>query len=466
MKVQNGYAKTVVMRGMKFLHYVLTVALFIICWMNFYELPHRTQTIRRYDILICLAYMIISFLMLRIYGGYIAGYNRISDLLYAQGLAEFIALVIIYVLHFLAWFRLPSPIPLLVLFGAQFVINIAWSWAATRIYFKLHAPRKTVLVYGTESDRRRLTEVEEYHAKFKIVKEIENPSEQSEELYRMLDGAEAVFASGISADLQNAIAKYCIEHEIQGYIAPHVGDIILAGAPHIQSFSVPIMNIRRAEPMPEYLVLKRAFDIFVSLVAIVLLSPLILITTLLVKCYDGGPALYKQIRLTQNGREFKIYKFRSMHVDAEKDGVARLSTDNDDRITPVGKIIRACRLDELPQLFNILKGDMTIVGPRPERPEIAAQYEEVMPAFRLRLQVKAGLTGYAQIYGKYNTDPYDKLELDLIYINRMSVIEDLRLMFATVRILFLKDSTSGVAQDQVTALGTTETAKEEVPIAE
>ena len=139
-------------------------------------------------------------------------------------------------------------------------------------------------------------------------------------------------------------------------------------------------------------------------------------------------------------------------MDAEKDGVARLSSgDKDDRITPVGKVIRACRLDELPQLINILKGDMSIVGPRPERPEIAAQYEEVIPAFSLRLQVKAGLTGYAQVYGKYNTEPHDKLQMDLMYINKMSVVEDLRLMFATVRILFMKESTVGVEEGQATA---------------
>ena len=141
-----------------------------------------------------------------------------------------------------------------------------------------------------------------------------------------------------------------------------------------------------------------------------------------------------------------------MRVDAEKDGVARLSAgDKDERITPVGRIIRACRMDELPQLFNILKGDMSIVGPRPERPEIAEQYYQALPDFRLRLQVKAGLTGYAQVYGKYNTSPREKLEFDLLYINHMSILTDLQLMFATVGILFKKESTEGVKVEQMTA---------------
>ena len=148
---------------------------------------------------------------------------------------------------------------------------------------------------------------------------------------------------------------------------------------------------------------------------------------------------------------FKIIKFRSMRVDAEKDGVARLSTgDKDDRITPVGRIVRKCRLDELPQLINILKGEMSFVGPRPERPEIAKQYYEKMPDFALRLQVKAGLTGYAQVYGKYNTDPYEKLEFDLLYINNMGILTDLELLFATAGILFVGESTKGV--EGVTAI--------------
>ena len=176
-----------------------------------------------------------------------------------------------------------------------------------------------------------------------------------------------------------------------------------------------------------------------------------IITAIAVKS-DGGPALYKQKRLTQNGKEFYILKFRSMRVDAEKDGVARLSTgDKDDRITKVGRIIRAIRFDELPQIFNILKGDMSIVGPRPERPEISAEYEKDMPEFRLRLQAKAGLTGYAQVYGKYNTSPYDKLLMDLMYIAKPSIIEDLKICLFTVKILFEKESTEGVSEGETTA---------------
>ena len=157
---------------------------------------------------------------------------------------------------------------------------------------------------------------------------------------------------------------------------------------------------------------------------------------------------YTQERLTKDGRIFKVYKFRSMRTDAESAGVARLAGENDDRITPVGKIIRKVRIDELPQILNILKGDMSIVGPRPERPELAAENEKEMPEFRYRLKVKAGLTGYAQVLGKYNTTPYDKLRLDLMYIEQYSFLLDLKLILMTIKILFISESTEGVKEEK------------------
>ena len=182
-----------------------------------------------------------------------------------------------------------------------------------------------------------------------------------------------------------------------------------------------------------------------------------LITALAIRLYDGGPAFYRQTRLTKDGKEFKIVKFRSMRVDAEKDGVARLSTgENDDRITPIGRFIRKCRIDELPQLWNVFVGEMSVVGPRPERPELTETYAESMPDFKLRLQVKAGLTGYAQVYGKYNTDPYEKLEFDLLYINSMSMLTDLQLCFATFGILFRPESTEGINVGQTTAMNSSD----------
>ena len=217
-------------------------------------------------------------------------------------------------------------------------------------------------------------------------------------------------------------------------------------------FDTPIFLIREYELTVEQRFIKRMIDIICSLILLIVASPFMLITAIAVKAYDGGPVLYKQVRCTRGEREFHILKFRSMRVDAEKDGVARLAAKNDSRITPVGKFIRKVRLDELPQLFNILKGDMSFIGPRPERPEIIAQYKEDMPEFVFRMKVKAGLAGYAQVYGKYNTTPYDKLKLDLTYIENYTVWLDIKLMLLTLKILFVPESTEGVDANQTTAL--------------
>ena len=238
---------------------------------------------------------------------------------------------------------------------------------------------------------------------------------------------------------------------------PRVGDVIMSSAEQVHMFHLPMMRVQRYNPNPLYLFLKRVFDIVCSLLGLIILSPVFLITAIAIKATDKGPVFYKQQRLTKNGKKFMIHKFRSMRVDAEKDGVARLSTgENDDRITPIGRIIRKCRIDELPQLIDILAGNLSVVGPRPERPEIAADYEKEMPEFQLRLQAKAGLTGYAQVYGKYNTTPYDKLQMDLMYIAHPSFAEDIRICFATVKILFVSDSTEGIAEGQTNAMNNKE----------
>ena len=245
-------------------------------------------------------------------------------------------------------------------------------------------------------------------------------------------------------------------------VIPRIGDVIMSGAKRIHLFYLPMLMVERRTLSPEFEFTKRLADILISGLALIILSPLMLITAAAIKLTDKGPVFYRQVRLTKDGKKFNILKFRSMRVDAEKDGVARLSTGaNDDRITPVGKIIRACRLDELPQLINVLKGEMSIVGPRPERPEIADQYEKEMPEFRLRLQVKAGITGYAQVYGKYNTTPYDKLQMDLMYIAHPSISQDLAIMFATVKILFMPESTEGIEEGSTTAMGLNFEEKEE-----
>jgi lipopolysaccharide/colanic/teichoic acid biosynthesis glycosyltransferase len=194
-------------------------------------------------------------------------------------------------------------------------------------------------------------------------------------------------------------------------------------------------------------ILKRILDILVSIIGLILTSPFWAIFALLIYLEDKGPVFFTQKRMTKNNREFNIIKFRTMKVNVEN----RSATKNDDRITKIGHILRKIRMDELPQILNILIGDMSVVGPRPEMLENVEAYTQEMPEFDLRLRVKAGLTGYAQIYGKYNTTPKDKLILDLMYIENYSIFLDIKLILQTVMV-FLKidDSTEGFDEEDDT----------------
>lgn len=382
------------------------------------------------------------------------GYSRIRELIFSQVTSQVFSAIAIYIAVSIAWNRFDSPLAFIVLIAVQVAVDIIWGILANMYYFKLNPPKKTILIYRNEKDRRRFGTLAGKNGEklYKVKKELEYDGD-FDDLKEIIVGYEAIFVAGLNSRCRNGILKYCKETGTPGFFIPHVGDIIMQGAHHIQAFDAPLLLVEKKSVNLEFTIIKRAFDIISSLLGIIILSPLLLVTALAIKIYDGGPAIYRQTRLTKGGREFMICKFRSMRVDAEKDGIARLSTgDDDDRITPVGKFIRKCRIDELPQLWNILKGDMSVVGPRPERPEIAEQYYDVMPEFKFRLQVKAGLTGYAQIYGKYNTDPYEKLEFDLMCINDMSVLTDLSLMFATFRILFISDSTEGIDSDKTNAM--------------
>ena len=451
-KIYNDYSKINALRICKFAHIVMTIISYAVC-LDFYNSTYNQHGVgkTRFMIFVVLYAAILCF-SLRTYKSYDFGLTGSAKLVYSQTLADIIAGGAFYIVFVIANSTVFTPIPLIILLAIQFLINIIWSIAVNKAYFRFNKPKKTALIYNEEEELLGLREAYGRTQNFDVVRMMK-ATENVDDIKEKITDCEAVFtAADVPFLVRNEILKYCVDNGKVFYTSPRIGDILFGGSVHLDMFSVPVFCVTRAHPKIEYAFIKRAADIICSLIGIILLSPVMLITAIAVMAYDRGPALYKQVRLTKDGKEFKILKFRSMRVNAESDGVARLATDNDDRITPVGKIIRACRLDELPQLFNILKGDMTIVGPRPERPEIAKQYEEELPEFSLRLQVKAGLTGLAQIYGRYNTEPYDKLRMDLMYINQMSVVKDVRLILATIKILLIKDSTQGTAQGQITAM--------------
>ena len=452
ISVKNSYR----MLSVKAIKYLLDVILFFMAfvWFRYGRFNNINLVGYRYNLFAAAFYGYLIYSFNKTYNANLFGFVRIRVLFLSQLLSQFFSVTLIYILVSIAWRSLHSPISFVILLFVQAFIDVIYSNFGSKYYFYLNPPKKTLLVYRNELDKKRFGAItgkplEKLH---KVTNEIQYDG-SFHELKHRLAGYDSIFIAGVNSRCRNGIVKYCVEKGICCYILPHVGDTILKGSTHIHSFDSPVLYVNRKVIDPLFSIVKRAFDIFASGLALVFFAPLMLVIGLIIHFYDNGPAFYKQTRLTINGKEFKILKFRSMRVDAEKDGVARLSSgDKDDRITPIGRFIRKCRMDELPQLINIFKGDMSIVGPRPERPEIAEQYYETMPDFKLRLQVKAGLTGYAQVYGRYNSDPYEKLEFDLLYIDQMNVITDLELCFATFSILLSKESTEGVEVGQTTAM--------------
>ncbi len=456
---EKNIRRGALLRLMKAVSILLQSALFYFVWVAYYAAKMRDAYLWRGNLAVATLYGVVLLLLTRVYRGFEVGNLERLELFASHALSQLITNVIFYVLSFFLCERLVSPLPLLGLQGLEMLLLLLWVHLADAVYWKYTERESLAVFYRDEADLARLAHLDGFLRRFTLMRTVAL-ADYSPRLVGDLAEADTVLLIGVEANVRNGVLKDCVAEGLPAYVLPKTGDILLRGASMELVSGEILLRANRAAPAPEYLACKRAFDVFASLLAIVLTSPVMLVTALAIKCEDGGPVFYRQVRLTKDRREFSILKFRSMRTDAEKDGKARLASENDDRITRVGRFIRACRIDELPQLFNILRGDMTIVGPRPERPEIAAQYEADLPAFALRLQVKAGLTGYAQIYGRYNSEPYEKLQMDLMYINNMSVLEDLKLMFGTVRILFLKESTSGVTNGQMTAQRTAQEGSE------
>uniref|UniRef100_UPI004055B02B sugar transferase n=1 Tax=Acetatifactor sp. TaxID=1872090 RepID=UPI004055B02B len=401
-------------------------------------------------------YGAILFMLSNMYGGMRLGYLKNTEIIFSQVFATLIANIIIYAELSLMAFQLFVPKVFFMMMVEQTVVVIIYINIANKIYRSVFPPRKLLLVHGDRPIQDICSKFESRKDKYKIVDHVhikEGVRKICRNILKSYQNGDcnAVIVGDITVEERNLILKFCYAHSIRVYVMPKISDVIMMGAEELHVFDTPLLLTREYNMTMEQRFIKRTIDIVCSLLLLVIASPFMLITALAIKLYDGGPIMYKQVRCTKGQREFYIMKFRSMRTDAEKDGVARLAQKNDDRITPIGKVIRKCRIDELPQLLNILKGEMSFIGPRPERPEIIKQYVEVMPEFTYRMKVKAGLAGFAQVYGKYNTSPYDKLKLDLTYIENYSVWLDIKLMLLTLKILFWPDSTEGVESEQLTA---------------
>lgn len=406
---------------------------------------HRTLV--AVGIIYCFTYWFFA----KMYNAHKIGLFRLVELAFSQfltfGIADFCLYAASFVwfhnfqkLH-ITYFILALVVQVFTVAGVIFVCN--------RLFMVLDEPRKICIIYGNENYKYLLDKMHRFKYRYNILECLPQETTFSD-MKKTIDQCEDVYLYEVGSEYKDTIIMYCNHIRREMHITQTIEEIVTRGFEVSHTFDTPFIRNRRGSMNWYYPFVKRVVDIVVALVVLVVFSPVFLITALAIKLYDGGPVFYKQVRLTKGNKAFKIYKFRSMIPDAEKGG-ARLASQGDDRITPVGHFIRKTRIDELPQMINILKGDMSLVGPRPERPEIAEQYMENLPEFELRLAVKAGLTGYAQVYGKYNTTPLDKLKLDLIYITHQSLTMDLEIVFYTLKIIFIPDSTEGIEAGNDTA---------------
>ena len=426
---------------------------FIFVWFKYLNVMLDKTYIMKGNFLVIGVYGIIIAYFISFFGGFKIGVNKKSNVIISQ----IIGLLIsngIYLIVTVMMAGYMSYIPKITFYyGCTFVVQAVLvsivSYLLMSLFYKVFPPYKVLNINGNH-DNNLVDKFDSRSDKYHIVGELSYDSD-IEEIGKIVDDYDAVLINDVPSETRNRILKICFAKGKRVYITPKISDIIVRSADTLAVFDTPLLFTHNNSISITEKIIKRAFDIFLSAFGLIILSPLMILVSLAIFLYDRGPVFYRQTRYTINGKKFKILKFRSMIPDAEKDGVARLAAENDNRITPVGRFIRAFRLDELPQFFNILKGDMSFVGPRPERPEIADEYTKEMPEFAFRLKVKAGLTGYAQIFGKYNTTSYDKLKLDMIYVENCSLLMDLKLLLLTLKVIFIKESTEGLEEGKITA---------------
>ncbi len=426
---------------------------FAFIWYNNLNPLQLKSFLMKGNFLVIGIYLFFFMLFMSVFGGFKLGIYTKTNIIISQTIALFCA-SFMQILFVIMLVGKVGHIPAILLsFTEMYIVQVIFVFFFTivvmNIYHKLFNPYELLHIYADENDnisKRFLNQHLNY-----VIKDKVSCFDTMENIISHIDNFDLVMIDDIPVDKREIIQNICYSKEKKVYFVPSIIDIINKNSKYSHLLDTPLyFSKNNVMPVLEKIV-KRIGDIFISAVGIIITSPIMIAVAAAIFFYDKGPVFYKQARYTQDGKIFKIIKFRSMIQNAESDGKARLASENDDRITPVGHFIRACRIDELPQFFNILKGDMSIVGPRPERPEIADEYCKQLPEFRYRLYVKAGLTGYAQVYGKYNTTFVDKLKLDMIYVGNASILLDIQLILLTLKVIFQKESTEGLEEGKTIA---------------
>ncbi len=420
------------------------VCSFLDTWQNHY--PEALFS-KNGNYVVVLAYIIFLMVFILLYGGFKFGIFRLHEVIYNLVLATVIANFMMYLVLCLIARMLLLPVAIICCTIFQAFLILILSYCSNIIYFKLYPARKMLAIFGDDTEGFKLinkfTKIPE---RFKIEKGIAVAGKHIDVIKRQIDKFDAVLITDFDKGIKDELLRYCYSLKKRTYLLPSSTEVVISTADPIQIFDTPVLLCHNQGLSIEQAAIKRFWDILLSALGLITFSPVFLLTMLFIKLEDGGPIFFLQNRVTKDGKIFNIIKFRSMITNADEQGAKKAEKD-DDRITKVGRIIRPLRIDELPQLINIFLGDMSLVGPRPERLQNVYEYGLIYPDFNLRHRVKAGLTGYAQVYGKYNTSPADKLKMDLLYVEKYSLLLDIKLIAMTIKILFLRESTEGFTSD-------------------
>lgn len=387
-------------------------------------------------------FVVVGLLFLSVYGKYDVGRRKSKPIIYSMLLAvictdiiTYLQLMIMKTSVSISTFRLRKPGLLLLVILLQFSIIVFFAYAGNWLFFKIHKPERCLVITASQ---KSLDEIVFAMQKFKKQYAVSAVVDyKCTDMERYIRESQTVFMYDVPVEYRTDIMRWCYKYKINVYFNPEIEDIMELNAEQYVLDDVFLLNKNVKELTMEQRVVKRLLDIGLSIVLGILSSPFWLLGMIAVKLYDGGPILFKQERATIHGRRFQLYKLRTMKPNS----VNYSAKKDDDRITKPGKFLRRTRIDELPQLLNVLKGDMTFAGPRPEMIKNVDSYTKQLPEFEYRLRMKAGLTGYAQITGKYNTTPKDKLIMDMMYIEQFSILKDIQLIFQTAIVLLKSDST-------------------------
>ena len=448
MGLLNKFQKTVVFVLKATLYILLIGTFFVIFGAKFEWILHPSRTAAVTFVTFC----VLEAALIAVYGGYLIGRLKSKPIVMSMSLATLITDVVTHLQLCImnvnennnSRFVYETPHLLVLVMIIQIAIIILFAYFGNYVYFTINSPEKCcVITSSLESLNNIMPKIVKYKKQYNVTEMVHY---SSKDVFDIINDHDTIFLYDIPAKEKILLNEYCYAKNKNIYYNFEMNDVVMLGAKPAVLDDKPLVSAVVRDLTLEQKVVKRTMDIIISGLGLLVLSPIMLLCAALIKLEDGGHVFFRQTRATKGGELFKVYKFRTMK---EAGSINKSVTSDDDRITKVGKYLRKFRIDELPQLINIIKGEMSVVGPRPEMIENVDKYTEDLPEFAYRLRVKGGLTGYAQIAGKYNTSPKDKLVLDLMYIEKYSLWLDFKLILQTVTVLLkASDSTEAFGEGE------------------